>query len=393
MLDIKDVAKRPDFYKEQLIAKGMNKHDVDHWINILVNRNDGRKELQARIDTNNTEIKANAKGERRQDLGTALNARARMLNSQLERIEEEINTYLPLLANPPENPDWTDWAVVGPDEANLPQHGIEHTEILGKNQLDFAAAAKIAGSRFAVLRGDLATRERRLGNDMVDWNIAHGYTEMGVPLLVNEESMFGTGQLPKFEEDLFKTTDGRYLIPTGEVPLTNLVRDLTLQAESEHGVKQPIRLTALTPCFRAEAGSAGRDTKGLIRQHQFYKAELVAICLPEQAEQELNHMMTTVSRLLFSLNLPFRIIRLPEDDLGFSAKLTYDFEVWFPGQKAWREVSSVSWCGDFQARRMNARFKRGTSKPEYLHTLNGSSLAVGRILAAIVENNYVETVV
>ena len=383
MLDIKDIAKRPDFYKERLIAKGMNKHDVDHWINVLVNRNEGRKELQARIDTNNAEIKANAKGERKQDLGTALNARARMLNSQLERIEEEINAYLLLLANPPENPDWTDWATVGPDEVNLPQHGIEHTEILGKNQLDFAAAAKIAGSRFAVLRGGIATFERHLANDMIDFNVQQGYEEVSVPLLVNRDSMYGTGQLPKFEGDLFKTTDNRYLIPTGEVPLTNLVRETTVDS-----TEAPIRLTTLTPCFRAEAGSAGRDTKGLIRQHQFYKAELVAICLPEQAEQELNWMMTTVSNMLASLKLPFRIIRLPEDDLGFSAKLTYDFEVWFPGQKAWREVSSVSWCGDFQARRMNARFKRGTGKPEYLHTLNGSSLAVGRILAAIVENNY-----
>lgn len=386
MLDPKDIAKRPDFYKERLIAKGAYKHDIDHWINVIENRVNTRKGWATRLDEQNALIKQNAKGPRDQDMGKLYAERARQAKAQLDRYDAEIQGYTQLLPNTPENPDWTDWATVGPDEADLPRHGMEHTEILGKNQLDFAAAAKIAGSRFAVLRGGIATFERHLANDMIDFNVQQGYEEVSVPLLVNKEAMYGTGQLPKFEDDLFKTTDDRYLIPTGEVPLTNLVADTIVDS-----TEAPIRLTTLTPCFRAEAGSAGRDTKGLIRQHQFYKAELVAICLPEQAEQELNWMMTTVSNMLHSLKLPFRIIRLPEDDLGFSAKLTYDFEVWFPGQKAWREVSSVSWCGDFQARRMNARFKRGTGKPEYLHTLNGSSLAVGRILAAIVENNYDST--
>lgn len=383
MICVKDLVKRPDFYKERFIAKGMNPDDVGRWVSAIIDENAIRKELVTLIDANNAAIKTNAKGRGLRDLGQALNSRTALLKKRLESAEDSINVHLQMLPNPPENPDWTDWATVGPDEANLPQHGIDHTEILGKFRLDFAAAAKIAGSRFAVLTRDLATFERHLANDMVDFNVKQGYQEVSVPLLVNAESMYSTGQLPKFEDDLFKTTDGRYLIPTGEVPLTNLFRDTIVP-----DVQMPARLTTLTPCFRAEAGSAGRDTKGLIRQHQFYKAELVAVCLPEQAEQELNWMMTTVSNMLASLNLPFRIIRLPEDDLGFSAKLTYDFEVWFPGQKAWREVSSVSWCGDFQARRMNARFKHGTNKPEYLHTLNGSSLAVGRILAAIAENSY-----
>lgn len=383
MHDIKDLAARPDYYKERLIAKGLHPQtEAEHYVNVLVNRAERRKAVIALVDEANAAVRAHAKVRGDAGVGRELGERARRYKSQQDLLETEMNAYLSLVPNLPENPGWKDWSTPGPDPKNLPQHGVDHTEILGKSQLDFEAAAKIAGSRFAVLRGDIATFERHLANDMIDFNIKQGYREVSVPLLVNEDAMFGTGQLPKFEEDLFKTTDDRYLIPTGEVPLTNLFKDDIVQVDV-----LPQRLTTLTPCFRAEAGSAGRDTKGLIRQHQFYKAELVSVCTPDQAEQELNQMMATVSNMLTSLNLPFRIIRLPEDDLGFSAKLTYDFEVWFPGQKAWREVSSVSWCGDFQARRMNARFK-ADGKPQYLHTLNGSSLAVGRILAAVVENNY-----
>lgn len=392
MLDIKDLVANSEAYRAGLKARGGfdAKTNYDHWINVLENRYPTRKAYAALRDEVNAKINAHAKARGDNETGKALRLEAEKHQRQVEMYDNEIAYYLNMLPNLPatdeETTGWKDWAIDGPDPENLPRHGIEHTEILGKSQLDFEVAAKIAGSRFAVLRGDIATFERHLANDMVDFNIKQGYQEVSVPLLVNAESMHGTGQLPKFENDLFKTTDGRYLIPTGEVPLTNLYRDVTV----EH-TDAPIRLTALTPCFRSEAGSAGRDTKGLIRQHQFYKAELVALCLPTQAEQELNWMMLTVSNMLTSLNLPFRIIRLPQDDIGFSAKLTYDFEVWFPGQRAWREVSSVSWCGDFQARRMNARFKAGKQKPAYLHTLNGSSLAVGRILAAIVENNYKPT--
>ncbi|MFJ6024595.1 serine--tRNA ligase [Brevundimonas sp. NPDC092305] len=250
--------------------------------------------------------------------------------------------------------------------------------------LDFEAAARMSGARFAVLKGGLARLERAVGQFMLDVQTAeHGYLEVNPPYLVRDEAMFGTGQLPKFEEDLFRVRE-HLLIPTAEVSLTNLVREQILP-ESE--IATPMRLTALTPCFRAEAGSAGRDTRGLIRQHQFHKVEMVSITRPEDSEAEHERMTGCAEAVLQKLELPYRRMLLCKGDMGFSARKTFDLEVWLPSQGTYREISSCSNCGDFQARRMDARFKRdGEKKTEFVHTLNGSGLAVGRTLVAIMEN-------
>ncbi|MBI2262013.1 MAG: serine--tRNA ligase [Caulobacterales bacterium] len=250
--------------------------------------------------------------------------------------------------------------------------------------LDFEAAARMSGARFAVLKGGLARLERAVGQFMLDVQTAeHGYLEVNPPYLVRDEAMFGTGQLPKFEEDLFRVGE-HLLIPTAEVSLTNLVREQILP---EDQLAEPMRLTALTPCFRAEAGSAGRDTRGLIRQHQFHKVELVSITRPEDSEAEHERMVRCAEVVLEKLELPYRRMLLCKGDMGFSARKTFDLEVWLPSQGTYREISSCSNCGDFQARRMDARFKRaGEKKTEFVHTLNGSGLAVGRTLVAIMEN-------
>ncbi|WP_295193124.1 serine--tRNA ligase [uncultured Brevundimonas sp.] len=288
-------------------------------------------------------------------------------------------------------------------------------EALG--MLDFEAAAKMSGARFAVLKGQLARLERAVGQFMLDMQAdQHGYLEVNPPLLVRDEAMFGTGQLPKFEDDLFQAVsmaagaidqaraierrddetglvdelihqvfdDRLLLIPTAEVSLTNLVRETIL---SEDALATPMRMTALTPCFRAEAGSAGRDTRGLIRQHQFSKVEMVSIARPEDSDAEHERMTACAEAVLKALELPFRRMLLCKGDMGFSAQKTFDLEVWLPSQGTYREISSCSNCGDFQARRMDARFKRaGEKKTEFVHTLNGSGLAVGRTLVAIMEN-------
>jgi seryl-tRNA synthetase len=248
--------------------------------------------------------------------------------------------------------------------------------------LDFGTGAAIAGARFAFLRGPMARLQRALAQFMLDLQTANGFVECAPPLLVRDEAMFGTGQLPKFAEDSFRTTDGRWLIPTSEVSLTNSVRDRILaQAEL------PIRLTALTPCFRSEAGAAGKDTRGYIRQHQFEKVELVTICAPEHSAAEHERMTRAAESVLEALGLPYRRMLLCAGDMGFSARKTYDLEVWLPGQDAYREISSVSNCGDFQARRMNARYRpEGERGTQFVHTLNGSGLAVGRTLVAVIEN-------
>ncbi len=250
--------------------------------------------------------------------------------------------------------------------------------------MDFDTAAAISGARFVVLKGALARLERALGQFMLDLHTAeHGYTEHYVPYLVRDEAMFGTGNLPKFAEDLFATTDGRWLIPTAEVSLTNFVRERITEEKD-----LPLRLTAFTPCFRSEAGSAGKDTRGMIRQHQFSKVELVSITAAESARSELERMRRAAEVVLERLGLHYRTVILCAGDMGFNAHMTYDLEVWLPGQDAFREISSCSLCGEFQARRMEARYRpTGEGKAlRYLHTLNGSGLAVGRTLIAIVEN-------
>ncbi|MET0239443.1 MAG: serine--tRNA ligase [Sphingobium sp.] len=249
--------------------------------------------------------------------------------------------------------------------------------------LDFEGAAAMSGARFAALRGGMARLHRALGQYMLDTQTgANGYEEVNPPILVRDEALFGTGQLPKFADDLFRTTDGRWLIPTAEVSLTNLVRESILTE-----AQLPIRFTALTPCFRSEAGSAGRDTRGFIRQHQFEKVELVAITTPDRSEEEHRHMLASAEGILEALGLPYRRMLLCSGDMGFSARKTFDLEVWLPSQNCYREISSVSNCGDFQARRMNARYRpEGEKGTRFLHTLNGSGLAVGRTLVAVLEN-------
>ena len=257
-----------------------------------------------------------------------------------------------------------------------------HDQIAAPLGLDTAAAAAMSGARFAVLRGKLARLQRGLGQFLLDAQVAAGWEETAVPLLVRDEAVFGTGQLPKFADDLFRTTDGRWLIPTAEVPLTNLVREQVLDESV-----LPVRVTALTPCFRSEAGAAGRDTRGLIRQHQFDKVELVTICHPDEAQTEHGRMLGAAKAVLEALELPYRTVQLCAGDLGVQSKRTFDLEVWLPSQDTHREISSVSWCGDWQARRMDARFKvAGRKGTRFVHTLNGSGVAVGRALVALLEN-------
>ena len=264
----------------------------------------------------------------------------------------------------------------------------EHADIGPALGLDFETGAAIAGARFTFLRGQMARLQRALGQFMLDrQTIDHGYVECAPPLLVKDEAVFGTGQLPKFSEDLFRTTDGRWLIPTAEVSLTNSVREQILA-----DVMLPLRLTALTPCFRSEAGSAGKDTRGYIRQHQFDKVEMVTISRPAESAAEHERMTSAAEAILVALELPYRKMLLCAGDMGATAQKTYDLEVWLPGQGAYREISSCSNCGPFQARRMNARYRpEGTPDqpkpgPEFVHTLNGSGLAVGRTLVAVLEN-------
>jgi seryl-tRNA synthetase len=322
--------------------------------------------------------------------GTSLRGQMEALEIQVPQLELVLRETLSAVPNimdasVPDGRDETDNKVekVWGAHRNFAFAAKEHFEIgeaLGL--MDFAMAAKLAGSRFTVLRGALARLERALGQFMLDVHTAeHGYCETVVPLLVNDAAMYGTGQLPKFAEDLFRTTDGRWLIPTAEVPLTNLASGEILPAQ-----KLPMRVTALSPCFRAEAGSAGRDVRGMLRQHQFAKVEMVSIAHPDASEAEHERMTRCAEVILERLELPYRRMLLCAGDTGFSAVKTYDLEVWLPGQGMYREISSCSNDRAFQARRMNARFRNAESKPEFVHTLNGSGVAVGRALIAVLEN-------
>jgi len=309
-------------------------------------------------------------------------------------LEEALRQALAVIPNIPADdvPDGADESANVPVAArafgkppgiNAPRQHFEIGEALG--QMDFERAAKVSGSRFVYLKGDLARLERALGAFMLDTHTeTFGYTEVSPPVLVKSAALFGTGQLPKFEEDLFRTTneDPFWLVPTAEVPLTNYVADEIL-SEAE----LPLRFTAFTPCFRAEAGAAGRDTRGMIRLHQFSKVELVSITAPDQSNAEHERMTDAAQDILKKLDLAHRVVTLCTGDMGFGATKTYDIEVWLPGQNAYREISSCSNCGDFQARRMNTRFKGTEGKVKGpVHTLNGSGLAVGRTLVAILEN-------
>ena len=311
------------------------------------------------------------------------------LEESKANLSDKLNEYLSSLPNIPH-----DDVPVGQDESSniqirefgkkskpSPNH-YEIGEEMGL--LDFDTAAKLSGSRFSLLKKDLALLERSLANYMIDQHVSkNGYDEISVPYLVKDAAMYGTGQLPKFSDDQFKTEDGSWLIPTAEVPLTNMVSNSSLDATD-----LPLRYVAYTQCFRKEAGAAGKDTKGLIRLHQFPKVELVSIVKPESSLDELERLLNCAEGILKSLNLPYRVMILSSGDMGFSAIKTYDLEVWLPGQNLYREISSCSLCSDFQSRRMNTRFKDSNNKKIHPHTLNGSGLAVGRTLVAVLENYY-----
>jgi seryl-tRNA synthetase len=332
------------------------------------------------VDTASLEAEATAlRGEME-----GLESRAADLDAVIRGFLEGLPNILDVLV--PDGPDETANVVLAQhgeprDPGFPPKQHFELGEALG--MMDFATAAKLAGARFTVLRGPLARMERALGQFMLDLHTQqHGYTETIVPSLVNAATMYGTGNLPKFEEDLFKTTDGRYLIPTAEVPLTNTVSGEILTEK-----QLPIRLTALTDCYRSEAGSAGRDTRGMLRQHQFRKVELVSITHPDRSVDEHERMTRAAETVLELLGLTYRRVLLCSGDIGFASSRTHDLEAWLPGQQMWREISSCSNCRDFQARRMNARFRGGADGKTvaFVHTLNGSGVAVGRALIAVME--------
>ena len=313
---------------------------------------------------------------------------------ELEKIkEEELAAILSRLPNIPsestpqgkneeDNLFYREWGSK-PSFKFKPKKHFEIGENL--NLMNFDLASKLSGSRFVVLKGMMSKLERAIAQFMLDKHTyENGYTEMNVPFLVKDDPLFGTGQLPKFAEDLFTAGDSHWLIPTAEVPLTNLVRDQILNENS-----LPMRVTSYTPCFRSEAGAAGKDTRGMLRQHQFTKVELVSVVQPEHSEEELERMLESAEGILKDLNIHYRIMILCSGDMGFSANKTYDIEVWLPGEGAYREISSCSNCGDFQARRMNSRYQKN-NKNIFVHTLNGSGLAVGRTLIAILENYQTE---
>ena len=321
---------------------------------------------------------------------TVLKETAQALERKEKKLAAELDALLSELPNLPAEdvPDGADesanfeirrWGEQAHVDGGARQH-FEIGEALGL--MDFERAAKLSGSRFVVLSGALARLERALATFMLDMHtVEFGYTETAPPLLVRDAAAFGTGNLPKFEEDLFRTTEGYWLIPTAEMPLTNLAAGEILEEDA-----LPLRFTAYTPCFRAEAGAAGKDTRGMIRQHQFSKVELVSVTRPENSEAEHERMTACAEEVLKRLGLAYRVVLLSSGDMGFSARKTYDIEVWLPGQGRYREISSCSNCGDFQARRMNARYRRdGERQTNFVHTLNGSALAVGRTLVAVLE--------
>jgi seryl-tRNA synthetase len=398
MHDLRTIRDDPQAFDAALAARGAEPAsgrilDLDERRRAVTTR---VQEAQARRNEASKAIGA-AMGKGDKDTAEALKAEVAELKTTLPALEDEdralgesLDALLAALPNLPDasvpegadeeaNKEVARWG----QQRNFDFDPQEHADLGPPLGLEFETAAAMSGARFAFLRGQMARLERALGQFMLDLQTAgRGYVECIPPLLVRDEALFGTGQLPKFAEDQFRTGDDLWLIPTAEVSLTNSVREQILD-----DLSQPIRLTALTPCFRSEAGAAGRDTRGYIRQHQFSKVELVAICRAEDWQDEHDHMVRSAELVLEALELPYRKMLLSTGDMGFSAKKTFDLEVWLPGQGAYREISSISWCGDFQARRMNARYRpEGRKGTEFVHTLNGSGLAVGRTLVAVLEN-------
>ncbi|MFC1478604.1 serine--tRNA ligase [Candidatus Margulisiibacteriota bacterium] len=391
MLDAKLLRENPDIVKEGLAKRGNKPGIVDEYLIIdeewrqLVVKADELKSIR------NKQSKGKPSPEEIQQL-KELSHKVKVLDEEMREKGEQAKHLQLMIPNIPadsvpagtseeDNKEVRTWGTA-PEFAFTPK---EHDQLGVENGiLDFETAAKISGARFVVYKGMGAALERALINFMLDVQTKeNGYTEIMPPYLVNSDTMTGTGQLPKFADDLFSCNNSDFwLIPTAEVPLTNLHREEILTAD-----QLPLKYTAYTPCFRSEAGSYGKDTKGIIRQHQFNKIEIVKFSLPENSDQELESLTADAELVLQKLNLPYRVVELCTADLGFSSAKTYDLEVWFPSQKRYREISSCSNFKDFQARRAQIRFKRGhDSKPELLHTLNGSGLAVGRTFAAILEN-------
>ncbi|SFO22750.1 seryl-tRNA synthetase [Cohaesibacter marisflavi] len=403
MFDIKWIRENAEAFDKAQIARGAEASSsrliaLDEERVVEVQK---LQEAQQRRNAASKEI-GKAKGSGDEEKAQALMAEVGQLKSAIQNgeaktreLQDALNAALSSLPNIP-----LDDVPAGKDEDDNvlhhtwgdkpelsfePKEHFELGEALG--QMDFESAAKLSGSRFVVLKGQLARLERAIGQFMIDTHInEHGYDEVSVPTLVRSEVMFGTGQLPKFAEDAFHTDDDRWLIPTSEVPLTNLVRESIVDGE-----KLPMRVTALSHCYRSEAGSAGRDTRGMLRQHQFTKVEMVSVTDENSSVAEQERMLGCAEAILQKLGIPYRVVTLCIGDMGFSARRTFDIEAWLPGQKTYREISSVSTCGDFQARRMNARYRDASDKSvKYVHTLNGSGVAVGRCLIAVMENYQTE---
>jgi seryl-tRNA synthetase len=398
MIDIKFIKQNLETIKKSLKSRNLD-FPLDHLLEIDTNLKEKQQQSQALSATRNKLAKDIGQAKANKQDATALLEEVSKtkemedtLVNETKELEEKLKNLLSFMPNIP-----SEDVPYGVDESGnkeVKKFGTpktfsfkpkEHFE-LGKDlgMMDFEVAAKLSGSRFVVLREDLSLLERALYNFMLDLHTKkHGYKEHSVPVLMREEMLFNTAQLPKFAEDLFKTTDDKWLISTTEIPLTNLVANEFLEEES-----LPIRNTGLSLCFRSEAGATGKDTKGMLRQHQFYKVELVSITAPEKSEEELEYMLSCAEEVLKQLELPYRVMLLCTGDMGFTSSKTYDIEVWLPGQNTYREISSCSNCKDFQSRRMNAKIKskHKDEKHRLVHTLNGSGLAVGRTLIAVLEN-------
>ena len=398
MHDLKYIRENPQDFDAALIRRGaapvaasilaLDEHRraiLTEMQNAQARRNEASKAIGAAMGKGDTATAEALKAEvaRLKDTLPSLEERERGAGAELDSLVAGLPN-LPA-ADTPDGADETDNVEIARwgSPRNFDFEPRDHADVGPALGLDFETGVAISGARFTFMRGQMARLNRALGQFMLDYQTAQrGYTECATPYLVRQESLFGTGQLPKFAEDNFQTTDGRWLIPTAEVSLTNSVREQILEESA-----LPIRLTALTPCFRSEAGAAGRDTKGLIRQHQFEKVELVSIVRPEDSAAEHERMVESAEGILQALQLPYRKMLLCTGDMGASARRTYDLEVWLPGQGLYREISSCSNCGDWQARRMNTRYRAAETKSNvFVHTLNGSGLAVGRTLVAVLEN-------
>ncbi len=397
MLDVKDIRKNPDEYKQRLAARGVTAEQIDQLIAADAKRRELLQQSEELKKERNDVSAAIAQAKRNKEDATDAITRMRVVGQQIKQLDEELVTVqeqvkdmasrLPNLPNPTIPMSMNEEDAVEIKKVGTPREFAfepkAHWDI-GEDLdiLDFERGAKVAGARFVYYKGLGAKLERAVYNFMLDEHEKEGYTEMIPPYIVNAASMYGTSQFPKFKEDVYQVNgEDMTLIPTAEVPLTNYYRDEVIPRE-----QLPVYETALTPCFRSEAGSAGRDTRGLIRMHQFNKVEMVKFCMPETSYDELEKMTKNAGNILDKLGLPYHIITLASGDMSFSAAMTHDLEVWMPAQNKYREISSCSNCEDFQARRAHIQYRDENGKLHFVHTLNGSGLAVGRTVAAILEN-------